>query len=277
VLWSPKEKKDWNDFESRLPDQLRRYEFWKANYSKAYYDIKASVISSPDNNGVQWKLESKQPGVEIKYITHTAGMIASPTYKDGKIYTVPIPVNNSMILAATTMSGNKSISNPVYQTFSFNKATGRKISLKAEPSKSYPGDGAFTLLNGVVNEKGMAKSREYIGFSGGNCEATIDLGSSQKIKNVVAHVLRQEGSWIWRPQTFEVFVSENGTDFTSVGLTDDFNVKIKGLETGTMKVEFTERNAQFIKIVLTNWGAIPEGKPGAGNKAWLFVSEIEVN
>jgi hexosaminidase len=277
VLWSPKEKKDWNDFETRLPDQLRRYEFWKANYSKAYYDIRASVIPSPDNNGVQWKLESKQPGVEIKYIIHTAGMIASPTYKDGKIYTVPIPVTSSMILAATTMSGNKSISNPVYQTFSFNKVTGKKISLKGEPSKSYPGDGAFTLLNGVVNEKGMAKSREYIGFSGGNCEATIDLGSSQKIKNAVAHVLRQEGSWIWQPKTVEVFVSENGTDFTSVGLTDDFTIKIRGLETGTMKVEFTERNVQFIKVVLTNWGGIPESKPGAGNKAWLFVSEIEVN
>ncbi|TMI62579.1 MAG: beta-N-acetylhexosaminidase [Bacteroidetes bacterium] len=277
VLWSPKEKRDWNEFEPRLLDQLKRYEFWKANYSKALFDIKSSVIPSLDNNGVQWKLESKQPGVEIKYITHTAGMIAAPTYKDGKTYTTPVPVNSSMILAATTMSGSKSISNPVYQTFSFNKATGKKIDLKMEPSQSYPGDGAFTLVNGVVNEKGMTKSREYLGFSGGNCEATIDLGSSQKIKNVVAHVLREKGSWIWQPQTFEVFVSENGTDFTSVGLTDDFNVKIKGLETGTMKVEFAERNARYIKVILRNWGGIPEGNPGAGNKAWLFVSEIEVN
>jgi hexosaminidase len=277
VLWSPKEKKDWAEFEPRLLDQMRRYEFWKANYSKAYFDIKASVIASPDNNGVQWRLESKQTGTEIKYITHTAGIIASPTYKDGKIYSAPVPVNSSMILAATTMSGSKSISNPVYQTFSFNKATGKKISLKMEPSKNYPGDGAFTLVNGVQNEKGTAKSREYIGYSGGNCEAIIDLGSPQKIKNTVAHILRQQSSWIYQPQTLEVFVSENGTDFTSVGLTDDFNVKIKGIETGTMKVEFAERNAQFIKLVLTNWGEIPEGRPGAGKKAWLFVSEIEVN
>ncbi|MDB5229248.1 MAG: family 20 glycosylhydrolase [Chitinophagaceae bacterium] len=35
ILWSPKEKKDFPDFEKRLQDQFRRYELWNANYSKA--------------------------------------------------------------------------------------------------------------------------------------------------------------------------------------------------------------------------------------------------
>jgi hexosaminidase len=35
VLWSPKEKRDWKDFERRLPVIAQRYELWKVNYSKA--------------------------------------------------------------------------------------------------------------------------------------------------------------------------------------------------------------------------------------------------
>ncbi len=56
VLWS--KKKDWNDFEKRLPAQMKRYEILGLNYSKAYYDLKATVLPTEDNNGVYWKLES---------------------------------------------------------------------------------------------------------------------------------------------------------------------------------------------------------------------------
>jgi hexosaminidase len=35
VLWSKKELRNWNDFEPRLKTQLKRYDLWKINYSKA--------------------------------------------------------------------------------------------------------------------------------------------------------------------------------------------------------------------------------------------------
>ena len=37
-LWSPAIKKNWSDFEKRIPGLFKRYEFWGANYSKAYLD-----------------------------------------------------------------------------------------------------------------------------------------------------------------------------------------------------------------------------------------------
>jgi hexosaminidase len=277
VLWSPKANRNWNDFEKRLKTQFNRYELWRANYSKAYYDLKAAVLPTENNKGVLWKLETKQDSVVIKYITHAAGNAAAPKFSEGKIYTSPLTVQSTMITAAIGTVKGKTISNPVHQTFLFNKATGKKITLNKAPAPDYPGDGAFTLVNGVQNEKGLAKSKEYLGFLGTNCEAIIDLDSVQKIKNVLVHALRQESSWIWRPLTLEVFVSDNGTDFTSVGLTDDFNAPKTGIMNGTMKVEFAERRARYIKIVVERWGEIPQGNPGAGSKAWLFVDEIEVN
>jgi hexosaminidase len=38
VLWSPKESRNWADFEKRLPAQFKRYDWLKVNYSKAYLD-----------------------------------------------------------------------------------------------------------------------------------------------------------------------------------------------------------------------------------------------
>ncbi len=43
VLWSPKEKKDWNSFQQRLRTQFKRYDLWNASYSKALLDPKASI------------------------------------------------------------------------------------------------------------------------------------------------------------------------------------------------------------------------------------------
>ena len=38
VLWN--DKKDYDDFKTRLTTQLKRYDLWKVNYSKAPYEIK---------------------------------------------------------------------------------------------------------------------------------------------------------------------------------------------------------------------------------------------
>jgi hexosaminidase len=43
VLWSPKEKRDWNNFEPRLLIQFKRYDLWGNNYSKAYFDPRSTA------------------------------------------------------------------------------------------------------------------------------------------------------------------------------------------------------------------------------------------
>jgi hexosaminidase len=277
VLWSPKEKKNWDDFEKRLQVQFKRYDLWKANYSRAYYDLKATVIPTENFDGVLWKLETKNPSAQIKTVSHFAGRSYELRFNEGVNYTTPIHVKTTQLVAAIAMVDGKAMSNPISQTILFNKATGKKITLTTQPSPTYKGDGAFTLVNGIQNENGLSKSKQFLGFSGTDCEAVIDLGKEEKITNVIIHCLRESGSWIYRPLTVEVFISSNGTDFTSAGLTDDFKIKTKGLETGTMKVEFAEKNSRYVKVVIKNWGEIPSGNPGEGNKAWLFVDEIEIN
>jgi hexosaminidase len=164
----------------------------------------------------------------------------------------------------------------VAQQFHFNKATGKNINLSNSPAAAYKSDGGFTLVNGIWNEKGLAKAKEFLGFSGADCETVIDLGKDENFSEVIVHTFRNEASWIYRPLTVEVLLSADGKNFSSIGLTDDFNETKNG--NGTMKVELiTADPVRYVKVIIKNWGDIPAGKPGAGNKAWLFVDEIEIN
>jgi hexosaminidase len=273
VVWSSKENRNWESFEKRLMMQFKRYEKWGANYSKAYFDLKATVMPSKDNNAVSWKLESKIKESIIQYRDkEDKDDIGVSDFFD---YTAPFNVEKSTTYEAVTKIANKQLGNALLQKFHFNKATGKPITLHIPPSKNYPGDGAFTLVNGIQNQKGLARIKEFLGFSGADCEALINLGSFQEISSVTVHVFQQKGSWIWNPASVEVFSSVDGMYFSSLGSSGDVTATASG--NGTVTVNFTNTPTSFIKVIVKNFGDIPEGNPGAGKKAWLFVDEIEVN
>jgi hexosaminidase len=268
VLWSPKGKRNLPDFEKRLQTQFKRYDLWRANYSKAFLDLKATVLPTDDYNGVLWKLESKSKNDKIFYAS--AQDSSTPAYKD------PIRITFSWQYSAILRDDKNSLKgNWLRQKFFINKATGKKITISKEPSKNYPGDGAFTLVNGVQNEKGLSRSKEILGWSGDDLEATMDLGSSQTISSAVVHSLSSGGSWVYPPQYAELLISQDGQTFSSAGKSETFE---KGAgSNGLIKLSFNPVSARYVKVIAKNLGIIPEGMRGAGNKAWLFVDEIEVN
>ncbi|MFN2457287.1 MAG: family 20 glycosylhydrolase [Chitinophagaceae bacterium] len=266
VLWSLKEKRNWDNFENRLTTQFNRYDLWKANYSRAYYDIKTSILPSKGYKGLNVKFETKDKSGKLLY-----GVAGKHFARN---YTTPIVINEPAEITGLYYRDNKMLDSVTIK-LNFNKATGKKITVKEEPSKNYPGDGAFTLVNGVHNSTGLSRGREFLGYNGGDMEAVIDLGTPQKISNVIVHTLNQEGSWIYRPSSVEVFASSDGKKYTSIGRTTEFS-KTTG-NNGLMKVQFPVTTKRYLKVAVKNFGEIPDGKPGAGNKGWLFADEIEVN
>lgn len=273
VLWSPKEKKDWKGFEKRLMEQFKRYDLWKTNYSMSYFDLKFSILPTESNNGIIWKIEKKSNG-EI--------LVAEEAFPKTNEIAHEYNLKGEHINKSCTMIANFHPEVNDYtivhfkQKFSFNKATGKKISLSTPASDNYPGDGAFTLVNGVINEKGLARSKEFLGFSGADCEAIIDLGKEEVIKSVTINFLDQRSSWIYPPGVIHIYMSNDGVNFKE-SPNEERGKEIPGEISRNMNATFyPAANARYIKVVAKNFGIIPDGKPGAGNKAWLFVDEIEV-
>ncbi|HEX2846903.1 MAG TPA: family 20 glycosylhydrolase [Chitinophagaceae bacterium] len=272
VLWSAPQKKNWNAFEKRMQVQFNRYNLWKANYSRAFFDLRSSILPAPGNKGVLWKLETKQSSAQIRYKKHIAGASFVPAPAEGVLYKTVVPITSSTAITGWSVIDKMVKGNGISQEFKFNKATGKKITLATQPAGKYASDGAFTLVNGVQNEKGMSRSREFLGFEGTDCDATIDFGQITSINEVIAHTLEQRGSWIYYPQGMEVFTSADGKQFSSIGSANIIT------DQKTLKLELASPvKARYLRVWVKNKGIIPTGLPGADHKAWLFVDEIEVN
>ncbi|HEY0354990.1 MAG TPA: beta-N-acetylhexosaminidase, partial [Flavisolibacter sp.] len=148
VLWSPKAKRNWADFEKRLRTQFERYQLWKANYSKAYYDVKVSILPAKDYRGLKITAEARDKSGYILYTGKNTGA--------AKNYTAPILLTGSDRLNIDFYKNNDKL-NSVVMEVHFNKATGKKVSITRKPNEKYPGQGgAFSLVNGVYSNKGLS-------------------------------------------------------------------------------------------------------------------------
>jgi hexosaminidase len=309
VLWSPKEKRDWNDFEKRLPTIFERLDKQKTNYSKAYYDLKATVLPTKNNDGVLWKVETKIKNITImmydgdeakakyefsdlqnkilpkvtKFFNDTLTGNNNPEFsiKSNAVYSNlgEAKTFSARHLQADAVDEKRNITiSKVAQKFYFNKATGKKITLVNQPDKSYPGDGAFTLVNGVQNEKGMARSSEFVGFSGTDLDATIDLGKDMEISKITVHCFAKNNSWIYLPGQIDVECIPyiDTTVITKHPPIETITLPVKD-DNKIQTIKLPEpKTCRFVRVHVKNYGTIPAGKPGAGEKAWLFVDEIEV-
>jgi hexosaminidase len=302
VLWSPKEKKNWDDFQSRLKTQFKRYELWKAHYSKAIFELKASIRQGEGDTGIYWALENAGAGdvdvyenydgpTTIEHIIPIADLVRDPDgskgyFKDSvyKFYEAnfrreynyfPVKVCRSGTLSAVPrITRDTAIS----QRFYINKASGKRIRLLALPSDKYPGNGAFTLVNGAINENGLTDAESFLGFEGTDLEAVIDLGAPQKINSVTVYTFNEPGSWIYHPKEVEISLSTDGNTFAAAENPSRFaEPKLDRYNTYELTNNDKQKETRFVKVYAKNFGAIPEGAPGAGNKAWLFVDEIQVN
>lgn len=280
VLWTRKENRNYDDFQKRLIEHFLLLDKMGINYSKAIYEIKTSVGQLDSHDGLLLTLSSNINIGKIYYTTDGS----EPTYSS-KRYQSPISIkHNTLIKAEYIEMELKEISidegkviitpkgNIIEQQFNVNKATGKKISLMNEPDRRYNYGGEFTLVDGI---KGMIPwyGKEWLGFKGTDCDAIVDLGKTDTFSKVTIDVLNDEGSWIYLPKKVELYISDDGINFTKVK-------DVQESEIAEMKREIVldagEVSARYVRIVAENFGIVPSGKPGEGHSAWLFVDEITI-
>ena len=266
VLWTPLNKKDWTSFENKLIPLMQRYVSWGVSVNPGYFDIGGTVSMAENKQGITLTLNCNAKN----------GMIKWDSPKPGN-YQGPITLNESGTYAAKFVSNTQEVKSTFSQLIEINKATGKEVKLAQPPSRSYPGDGAFTLVNGVRNdaEKNI-HFKKYLGYNGDNLEATIDLGAETSFKNIKVWFLHQPGSWIHQPSGIEVSASVDGTSFNKLGSSEK-GIFEKGLDQiGHFELNINTKQ-RYIKLLVKNKGLIPAGNPGEGNKPWLFVDEIQIN
>lgn len=265
VGWGTNQPKNYLDFEKKAVYHFTFLDEMKVNYAKSIFNPSGKVIRS--GKGVAYELYTSKDPKNIHYtIDGTLPTLKSPAYSQ------PIPVDKSMTIQSAYFEEGGIKSAITHQSLSLTKSTGKEIELVHQPSELYAFGGAMTLVDGI---KGDAKvlGKTWLGFSGTDVLATLDLGEKTSFSEIRFNSLNNTGSWIHIAKGAKISISEDGKNYKiikEIGADEIRKTK------GQVVLLLDNQNAQYLKVEIFNAGIIPPGNPGAGHEAWLFVDEIGV-
>lgn len=193
---------------------------------------------------------------------------------NSKKYLNPFTINSNCQLKAVTISGSFS-SQTITRMYTFIQGIKSAV-LTAQPSNKYPGSGISGLFDGLIGSSSPA-NKQWIGYEGDDFEVTIDLGEKKVIKMLGIDVLQLPEAWIFLPSAVEFYASDDGKSFRLLNTfypseTDD--IRLDGPV--MLSRNFENLHARHIRITAKNIGVCPPTHPGEGKKAWLLVSEVEI-
>lgn len=258
IGWSKKEYKNYPDFLFRLNNTLK---FLKGiNYSSSFYEI----TGQSESNG--YVLKTDMPNAEIRYTLNGS----EPT-RNSRKYTSNIKLEKSAIIKAKLFNGFHPVGKLFERQIIKSLASGKIISLKNLGTGNYSID-KQNLVNGIQGSY-LYNNGEWLGLSGTDFEAVVDLGTDKTIHEIGINVLNYQWQKMHPPKELILEVSADNISFKEVSRQTKFSVE--GINTALHKINPVK--ARYIRIKATNAGIIPNGFYGAGTKAWLMVDEIIVN
>ena len=267
VLWTPAKGRNYRNFQKRLIRHFKALDQMKVNYSRSLYEIQSDVKARSDHSGVVLLLSSPFGSRGIRYT-----LDGTDPQEHSLRYTGPIPITENVAVRFAYYEKGVRTGNIQTQPFIVSKSTGSSVRLKTPPNEQYYNSGAFSLVDGKQGDTRLL-GRDWLGFWGPDLDAVIDLTRRQFISSVVFSMLQNEVSWIYYPKSIEVLLSDDNKTYVSAQ-----SIAVHDTTQGGKSIEMYlgQRAARYVKVVAVNAGKIPDGKPGAGNDAWLFVDEIMV-
>lgn len=272
VVWSPRESRDWENFQSRLHAHFKRLDAMHVNYSKGSFtvDIKTEIVP---RRGVRVQLESEQQYAVIHYtLDGSAPTMQSPVYRKSLLLT-----NTATLNAALAVAGNLK-EEITQQEVLVHRALGAKASYAIPPSAKYFGGGNAGLVNGLRGNLQSLNETLWQGFEGDDAEVTIDLGKPVAVKKLSASFGQQRAWWIFLPTQVEYALSNDGKNFEHVAkVGHEVSVEHEGAVLHAFEAKLdTAKRARYVRMKAKSLGVCPPGHPGAGGKAWVFVDEVMV-
>ena len=269
VQWSQPALKDYTSFTNRLIEFTHLYDRLGYNYAKHLYNVTIHVDS--DKKWREILIHMTTAGkAEIRYTLDGTEPTVNSTLYTGAI----VLQKSAKIRAAAFRDGKRS--SVTSQDISFNKATACPVELLQPTHKNYTYKGGATLTDGLLGDKGFGTGR-WLGFSGNDLEAIIDLKQNTDVSSVSLNTCVDKGSWIFDARNIEVSVSADGKSFTKVA-----SKSLPALEEQTpdniytYELTFPQTTTRYVKVTATSEHNIPKWHGGKGKPAFLFVDEISV-
>ena len=270
VQWSTPDKKNYEDFLSRLPRLIKWYDAEGYNYAKHVFDVKAEFTPNPADGTLDITLTTIDNAPIHYTLDGTEPTSTSPVY-DGAL---KIKENADFSAIAIRPTGNSRV---VSEKIDFSKSSMKPIVANQPVNKQYEFKGVSTLVDGLKGN-GNYKTGRWIAFRGNNMDVTIDLKQPTEISSVAISTCVEKGDWVFDTRGLSVEVSEDGTNFTKVA-SEAYPAMKETDKNGVYdhKLTFTPVTAQYVKVIASPEKSIPEWHGGKSYPGFLFVDEITIN
>ena len=255
---------DYPDFLSRVEPFMSRMDVLDINYANHMYDVSGEVIKKEGK--LSYQLTSP---IEGKPIVYRLNDLAKDAFYNG-----PIPININTTVEAAVILDNDKEGRTHRQTINLHKGIPGIVSLNVEPHPAYRAGGKDALNNGISGSDTRYGDKEWLGFWGEDLEITIDLGVETNIRKLSTRFYNANGQWIYTPKKVSVQVTlENGSIMNRKA--DPILGEAGSLATVSFDLDKKiPVKTRYVTLTIPNYGVIPDGLQGAGNKAWTFIDEI---
>jgi hexosaminidase len=265
IAWSD-EKKDYPNFKARLNSQLERYQFMALNYSKAIYDLEYGLVKTKTGD-FALKIYGDVPNTQIRYTTDgSEPNEKSYVYAETK---APLLLNSPNLQAKLFSKTGAPLGSVSSQPFVFSKTLGKNYTFEYKPLQ-YKGTSAFSLTDGKKGSKN--NFTEWVGFKDADLNIKIDLEQATQISRVDVGFLSDQEDWVYLPTSFEILVSKDGQNYSSVKKFELGESAQKGKMVQQINAGFETQTARYIKIIATSTGKANTEK----KDRYLMVDEISV-
>lgn len=270
VQWCKPENKDYEDFKLRLMPLVAMYDLYKYNYAKHIFDITPSFVTDTENGSIVATFTTID-NADIRYTLDGS----EPTTESLK-YTAPVQIKESCTIKVKGFSPRGETST-FSESFTFNKATAKPITMLQPINDQYKFDGATTLVDGLMGNTNYRTGR-WLGFRANDFEAVVDLKEICEISKVGINCNVEKTDWIFGTRGITVSVSEDGENYTEQ-VTKEYPAMTEADKNGIYNhnMEFGPVKARFVKIKALVEHIIPQWHGGHGNQGFLFVDEISID
>jgi hexosaminidase len=153
-----------------------------------------------------------------------------------------------------------------------NKATGKTVT-----SPNHKSGMLYTLTNGLRGSE-RNSDFEWAGWHNGTADFVVDLEEKTHINSISLGALAHSGLCIAAPKTVYVYVSDDNYTYNLIKTinVDEKDVFAKSATILNLTCDNLDINAQFVKFVAINPGAVPLGFPRETAATWMYFDEITI-
>lgn len=269
VLWTYPEKRDYERFKARVKSEYPRLDSLGVEYGPASLSFE---VLGMDGDPLSFRVTAKSSPDSTAYRWNSTAWMELPP--DGWLH-VPDTLDGRGRLQLKAVEGR--LVDTFTVEFAQHNLRNTSISLQHPYSPYYTGGGDNALSDGILGSYDF-RDGHWQGFSGANLEAIYELASPLTLQRVTVPFYTYSNAWIFLPVEVEVFGSNDGKRWDSLGLSrnplaeDDKRQAIVEITVETNTTTAYNR----LKVVAKNRGKNPAWHDAPGEPAWLFASEIIV-